>query len=148
MKLIEKYQALEQQVLEVLKKKVIDGGGEFTVNIFGYTKLTLRGEELIFLDKHGYEFSLMADCTLLDLIELIDEGEENTLSKEEAIIETIKSLPKHLTFALHPEIGDTVIRKEPLNRLFVNGKLMADKISEPFYDRLWEIYVGREQKEL
>jgi len=78
---LESYQQLEASVLVELGKLVIASNHiskhtnekALKVNIFGYTELKLTDGALIFMDKDGYEFSLFADATLIDLIELLNE---------------------------------------------------------------------------
>lgn len=41
------------------------------VNVFGYTELAVVNGQLTFLDDNGLHYSLMADCTLDDLIEIL-----------------------------------------------------------------------------
>ncbi len=42
------------------------------VNIFDYEELCLVNNRLVFLDKHGCHYSLYADCTLEDLIDILN----------------------------------------------------------------------------
>ncbi len=74
------YRDLELRVLRELRNKIENSN--FTsshiqekaikVNVFDYQELTIINDKLTFLDKHGYHYSLFADCTLEDLIDILN----------------------------------------------------------------------------
>lgn len=75
------YYDLESKViLELTKKleksktrsKFIDGKC-IAVNIFDYIELVSIDYSLTFLDSNGYNYSLFAECTLEDLIDILNE---------------------------------------------------------------------------
>jgi len=41
------------------------------VNVFDYTALTIVNDTLTFLDSEGLQYSLYADCTLTDLLDIL-----------------------------------------------------------------------------
>lgn len=80
-KIMPQYTALEEKVIDRLKEAINKSKYEskhvsqkaIKVNIFDYKELTIINDDLIFLDKHGYHFSLFADCSIVDLIEIADK---------------------------------------------------------------------------
>ena len=80
------YRDLETKVLSTLREMVNNSkteskhlnGKAIKVNIFGYTELVIINDRLIFLDSNGYYYSLFnGDCTLEDLIDIIEENSSN-----------------------------------------------------------------------
>ena len=75
-----RYRDLEMQVLRKLREKV--GQSDYTsqhiqkpaikVKDFGYTELTIVNDRLVFLDRYGYHFNVLATTSLEDLIEILD----------------------------------------------------------------------------
>ena len=57
------------------ESKHISGYNAIDINLFGYTEMVYYDFNLIFLDCNGNHYSLMADATLEDLIEIISENE-------------------------------------------------------------------------
>ena len=43
------------------------------VNVFDYTELTIINDRLVFLDEDGYHYSLLNECNLEDLIDIISK---------------------------------------------------------------------------
>jgi hypothetical protein len=81
MDLKKRYRDLEMEILRDLrdlvekskiKSKHVDEKC-ITVNVFDYTELTVVNDRLTFLDCNGYHFSLYADCSLEDLIDIINK---------------------------------------------------------------------------
>jgi hypothetical protein len=75
------YRDLEQRVIRVLREKVENSNyisshnntqKAIRVNVFDYKELTISNDKLTFMDENGYQFSLFGDCTLEDLIDIID----------------------------------------------------------------------------
>jgi len=46
------------------------------VNVFDYTELGVVNGKLCFLDKNGYQFDLLSDCTFDDLIDILIKIED------------------------------------------------------------------------
>jgi hypothetical protein len=77
----ERYDQLEADVELALKKAIEESKVEskhinencIPVNIFGYKELVIINDRLTFLDKEGYHNSLYADCTIIDLIDIINQ---------------------------------------------------------------------------
>lgn len=42
------------------------------VNIFGYTELGIVNDRLTFMDNDGHHYTIDADCTLVDLIDILN----------------------------------------------------------------------------
>lgn len=75
-----KYRDLEQRVLRELRTKVekskykskhLDSKA-IKVNVFDYTELAIVNDRLTFVDNNGSHYSLFGDCTLEDLIDIIN----------------------------------------------------------------------------
>lgn len=74
------YRDLELRVMRELRDRVenstcISGHSHeksIKVNVFDYTELTIVDDSLVFLDNHGYHYSLFADCNLEDLIDILN----------------------------------------------------------------------------
>jgi|GEM_PF-5717794 len=70
---------LEQRVLRELRNKVENStqtskhsdAKAIMVNMFDYAELAIVHDRLIFVDNRGYEYSLFADCSLEDLIDIL-----------------------------------------------------------------------------
>jgi uncharacterized membrane protein len=63
---------LETRVLRsTYKSKHVDTHA-IRVNIFGYTELVHLNGKLVFLDDSGYAYSIFSDCTLEDLIDVLN----------------------------------------------------------------------------
>lgn len=43
------------------------------IDLFDYTELTVINHDLTFLDRKGYHYSIFGDCTLEDLIDILNE---------------------------------------------------------------------------
>jgi hypothetical protein len=74
-----RYEKLEQDVQNALIKKIskskhnskhISNCKAIRVNIFDYEELVFINDKLTFLDNDGYHYSLYAECSLEDLIDL------------------------------------------------------------------------------
>jgi hypothetical protein len=74
--------SIEFDVIETLKQLIFKSDIFFNnlqvieVDIFGYKYITISNNDLVFIDENQYEYSLFADCTLLDLIEIIKKHEK------------------------------------------------------------------------
>jgi hypothetical protein len=74
------YRDLEQRVIRELREKVENSDfvcshinqKAIKVNVFDYKELTISNDKLTFMNEYGYQFSLFADCTLEDLIDIIN----------------------------------------------------------------------------
>ena len=74
------YRDLEMKVLRTLREMTEKSDVKsnhlsttiLPVNIFGYTELAIVDDHLTFLDDNGLHYSLLSDCTLEDLIEIIE----------------------------------------------------------------------------
>ena len=74
------YRDLEQRVIRDLRDKVENSNyisshikqRAIKVNVFDYKELTIINDKLSFMDEKGYQFSLFADCTLEDLIDILN----------------------------------------------------------------------------
>jgi len=77
--LIEQHDELESKIEEALVDKIQQSNlmsphyssKAIKVNIFNYKWLSIINSQLTFLDSQGYQYSLYADATMLDLIELL-----------------------------------------------------------------------------
>lgn len=75
-----KYQDLEQEVKDALKNIVNKSrhyskhinGKALKVWLFDYTELVIVNDELTFLDGNGHHHSLYSDCSLEDLIDILN----------------------------------------------------------------------------
>ena len=79
------YRDLEMRVLANLRYKIsvskeysksVSNSKCLKVNVFGYTELAIINDQLTFLDSQGLQYSIWADCTLEDLIDILDKTEE------------------------------------------------------------------------
>lgn len=43
------------------------------VDVFDYTELTIINNDLTFLDRNGYHYGIFGDCTLEDLIDILNK---------------------------------------------------------------------------
>jgi len=43
------------------------------VNVYDYTEMIIINDELVFLDNNGYHYSIYAECSLEDLIDIIED---------------------------------------------------------------------------
>jgi len=76
------YRDLEQRIINELRQKVEnstyiskhENEKALKVNIFDYTELTIVNDKLTFLDHNGLHFSLFSDCTLDDLIDILNKA--------------------------------------------------------------------------
>lgn len=73
------YDDLEQEVLYALREEIEKSELEskFTstkiikVNVFDYIELAVVHNELTFMDSNGYQYSVYAECSLEDLIDIL-----------------------------------------------------------------------------
>ena len=78
-------QILQEEVEQTLRELIAESEYQhpdyeqaaIKVNVFDYTALTIVNDRLTFLDKDGYHYSLDADCTLTDLLDIIKQQSEN-----------------------------------------------------------------------
>lgn len=74
------YRDLEVRILAELRNKIQASDylskhinqKAIKVNVFDYTELTIVNDKLTFLDENGYQYSLFSDCTLEDLIDILN----------------------------------------------------------------------------
>lgn len=74
------YRDLEQRIMRELRDKVENSKQtskhinekSINVNVFNYTELTIVNDRLTFLDSNGVHYSLFADCSLEDLIDILN----------------------------------------------------------------------------
>ena len=75
----ERHNALEKDVFNALMNEIEESEREsehvqekaLPVNIFGYAELVVLSGELTFIDDGGYQYSVYADCSLEDLIDIL-----------------------------------------------------------------------------
>jgi hypothetical protein len=75
------YRDLEMRVLNELRNKIEKskrkskhtGQKAIKVNVFDYTELTIREDNLVFLDEYGYEYSVFNEVSLEDLINILQK---------------------------------------------------------------------------
>lgn len=75
------YRTLEVRIYNMLHHAINDSdynskfieGKAIEVNLFDYVELTVVGNNPTFIDKHGYQHSLFADCDLEDLINILQK---------------------------------------------------------------------------
>jgi hypothetical protein len=53
-----------------IKSKHIEGNA-IKVNVFGYTEIVIVNDAITFLDSDGYHYSIYADASLEDLIDIL-----------------------------------------------------------------------------
>lgn len=79
--LSEKLDSLEREIHENLRNEIENSRvvskhntdlKVIKVDIFGYTELGIIFGDLTFLDEIGYHYSIDSDCTLLDLIDILN----------------------------------------------------------------------------
>lgn len=74
------YRDLEQRIIFELRSKIENSNyiskhcneKAIKVNVFDYTELLIINDHLTFLDRNGMHYSLFADCTLEDLIDILN----------------------------------------------------------------------------
>lgn len=74
-----RYKQLEADVKFALRKAIEKSKVEsihvsekcIKVDVYDYTELTIINDELTFLDRTGYQYSLYAECSLEDLIDIL-----------------------------------------------------------------------------
>lgn len=79
--LSEKYNKLEYQVMCELRKRIEKSNinSKFVsekcikVNVFDYVELTIINDRLAFLDADGYRYNIYTECSLEDLIEILNK---------------------------------------------------------------------------
>lgn len=79
--LSKRYDDLEQEVLYALREEIEKSELEskFTstkvinVNVFDYTELAIVHNELTFMDSNGYQYGVYAECSLEDLIDILNK---------------------------------------------------------------------------
>jgi len=79
-----RYRDLEVQVFATLRDAIENS--EFKsehlsekaikVNVFDYTELSILNDRLVLLDHKGFHYSIYSDCTLEDLIDIINKLED------------------------------------------------------------------------
>lgn len=75
-----RYEQLDADVQFALKKAIEKSKTEsihvqgkcIKVDLNNYTELVIVNDNLTFLDMYGYHYSLYADCTIIDLIEILN----------------------------------------------------------------------------
>lgn len=75
------YRNLEMRVLSELRDKINKSRKEskhvqekcIKVNVSDYTELVILHDELTFLDNNGQCYSIWSDCTLEDLIDILNK---------------------------------------------------------------------------
>jgi len=75
-----RFDALEADVKEALRNMVNNSKHiskhmsckAVKVYLFDYSELVIVNDELTFLDSNGYHYSLYADCSLEDLIDILN----------------------------------------------------------------------------
>lgn len=76
-----RYEQLNTDVQSALKKAIEKSkieskhieGKCIRVNVFDYTELVIVNDNLTFLDSNGLHYSVYADCTLDDLIDILNQ---------------------------------------------------------------------------
>ena len=79
--LSKRYDDLEQEVLYALREEILKSELEskFTstkvinVNVFDYIELAIVHNELTFMDSNGYQYGVYAECSLEDLIDILNK---------------------------------------------------------------------------
>jgi hypothetical protein len=74
------YRDLEMTLMRELRELVENSNYTSThtnqkaiqVDVFDYTELTLIDDRLLFLDSRGTHYSLFSDCTIDDLIDILE----------------------------------------------------------------------------
>ena len=76
-----RYEQLEADVEFALRKAIEKSKVEskhvdekcIKVNLHNYTELAIINDRLTFLDENGYHYSIYAECTLTDLIDILNQ---------------------------------------------------------------------------
>jgi hypothetical protein len=60
-------------------------------------------------------------------------------------LQDLQEQRKYIALSLHPPLGDTTIRKEAVNRMFINEGRQGtfENVSEAFYDEMVEKFDSR-----
>jgi hypothetical protein len=74
------FRDLEMRVFCILREKITKSKHQskfvnekcLKVNVFDYVELTIINDRLTFIDSGGYHFSIYSDCSLEDLIDIIE----------------------------------------------------------------------------
>ena len=88
--LSEKYNKLEYQVMCELRKRIEKSkiNSEFVsekcikVNVFDYVELAIINDRLTFLDSDGYHYNIYTECSLEDLIDILNKQNHGKKHKE------------------------------------------------------------------
>jgi hypothetical protein len=73
------YNKLARDIVEELKNRIEKSKKKskhndckvIQVDVYDYTELGIVNEKLTFFDKDGYQYSLYADCSIEDLIDIL-----------------------------------------------------------------------------
>lgn len=77
-------EALEMEVYNALENEIHNSKENskhishlkcLKINVFDYEELVIWDDRLTFLDGNGYHYSLLVDCTLTDLIDILNKIE-------------------------------------------------------------------------
>jgi len=76
-----RYNALEMEVKQDLRELIEKSKAKsknvdtncIKVNVFDYTELALINNDLTFLDSDGLQYSLYSECSLEDLIDIVNK---------------------------------------------------------------------------
>jgi septum formation topological specificity factor MinE len=79
--LSKRYDDLEAEVMEALREEILDSEIEskhmqtnvIKVNVFDYTELAVVNDELTFLDDNGLHYGIYSECSLEDLIDILNK---------------------------------------------------------------------------
>ena len=77
-----RFEKLESDVISFLTNKVENSKQTskhmdtkiIKVNVFDYHELAIINDRLTFMNSNGYHYSLYAECSLEDLIDIINKG--------------------------------------------------------------------------
>jgi len=80
-KIKEQHDKLEQKIMSVLRQKILKSktSSKFMdtpvikVNVFNYVELAILNDHLTFLDAKGFHYSIYADCSLEDLVDILTQ---------------------------------------------------------------------------
>ena len=149
------YDLLEKKVIETLLNAVYQS--EYTskhinekaikVELFDYTELTVVNNELVFLDNGGYQYTMYAECSLEDLIDILPEEEKKLDRYEKALKECklvrgVSSVEEKERLEAKYGQPDVVIPE------FLSEWRKSPNYFDPFNEKIeyWEDETGRYEK--
>jgi hypothetical protein len=75
------FKRLEQEVHDALRSEILKSNrmskthnqNVIKVDVFDYTELAIINDKLTFLDRDGFQYDLYCDCSLEDLVDILNK---------------------------------------------------------------------------